>query len=265
MPAKIFFHTNIRFLRERKHLSQEELAQRVDISRNKLQALESGRTQNPIAEDLVKFSELFKISIDTLLKVNLPVLGEMKICELEAGNDVYMMGSKIRVLAISVDKENKENAEYVPISAKAGYRSGFTDPEYMASLPKFNIPTLPKHGTFRTFPISGDSMLPVPDKSQVTGRYVENWKDIKPDTFCILILNGIDDFVFKQVTIQKDGSFLLKSLNKLYQPYIVSAGEVLEIWQFCVLHSKELPAQRTDLEELKSLILDIKKQLPTLR
>lgn len=261
MPAKIFFHSNIRFLRERKHLSQEEFAQSIGISRVKLQALESGRTRNPVAEDLVKFSECFRVSIDTLLKVNLSVLGEMKVRELEAGNDVYMTGSKIRVLAISVDKENKENSELVPVSAKAGYRSGCTDPQYIAALPKFNVPILPRQGTFRTFPISGDSMLPVPDKSLITGRYVENWKELKPDTPCILILNAVDDFVFKMVTVQKEGSILLRSLNKLYEPYIVAAREVLEIWKFEILHSTELPESATDLQELKTMLQGISKDI----
>ena len=195
--TKIFFHSNIRLLRERKRKSQEEIAQQLDLTRIKLQALETARTKNPTIDDLVKFSEFFKMSIDSLTKVDLSRLSEIQLRQLEAGNDVYIMGSKIRVLAISVDKENRENAEYVPVSAKAGYRSGLTDPEYIASLPKFNMPTFPKFGTFRTFPVSGDSMLPVPDKSNVTGRFLENWKEIKPNTLCILILNGTDDFVFK--------------------------------------------------------------------
>lgn len=264
MAAKIFFHSNIRFLRDREALSQEDFAQKINISRIKLQALESGRTKNPTSDDLVKFSEYFKISIDTLLKVNLSVLEEMKIRELEAGNDVYMTGTKIRVLAVSVDKDNRENSEFVPISAKAGYRNGFSDPQYIAKLPKFNVPTLPKHGTFRTFPINGDSMLPIPDKSLVTGQFVENWKDIKPDTLCVLVLNAVDDFVFKMLTVQKDGSILLKSLNKLYEPYIVSAADVLEIWEFRILHSTEPPEQTADMQELKSLILDIRRRLPNL-
>ena len=110
-PTKIFFHSNIRFLRERKRLSQEDLAQQLDITRNKLQALESGKTKNPLAEDLVKFSVFFKVSIDSLVKVELPRLGEQKLRDLLAGNDVYMTGSNMRVLAITVDEKNRENVD----------------------------------------------------------------------------------------------------------------------------------------------------------
>jgi len=250
---KIFFGSNIKFLRERKKISQEMLAAKLGITRAKLAALESGQTKAPQPEDYINFSEYFEISIDALLKVDLGKLTEFKLRELEAGNDVYMTGSKIRVLAISTDKQNKENAEYVPIKAKAGYRSNYSDPEYIAALPKFQFPTLPRHGTFRTFPITGDSML-VPEGSEVTGEYMENWKAIKPDTPCIVILNDVDDFVFKLVTLQEHGRFLLKSLNTVYDPYEVEAGEVLELWKFKILHTKELPERMTDIQELKQML-----------
>lgn len=259
---KIFFGSNIKFLRERKKISQETLAQKLGITRAKLAALESGQTKAPQPEDYINFSEYFKISIDALLKVDISKLTAFKLRELEAGNDVYVTGGKIRVLAISTDKQNKENAEYVPIKAKAGYRSNYADPEYIAALPKFQLPSLPRHGTFRTFPITGDSML-VPESSEVTGEYVENWKDIKPDTPCIVILNDIDDFVFKLVTLQEDGRFLLKSLNPAYEPYEVEAGEILELWKFRILHTKELPENESDLQQVVSLIKELKTEIRT--
>ena len=254
---KLFFHSNIRFLRERKKMSQEELAQQFGLSRNKLQALESGKTINPTAADLVNFSEYFKVSIDSLLKVDLVKLGELKLKDLLAGNDVYMTGSKIRVLSITVDKDNKENAEYVPIKAKAGYRSGYNDPEFIASLPKFSLPNLPKSGTYRMFPTTGDSMLPIPENSEVIAQYVHDWKNIKPDTPCVVILKGEQDFVFKLVTIQNNGEVLLNSLNRSYEPYTVNSEDILEVWEYHKHQTDTLPVAETDLQELKTLILDL--------
>lgn len=257
--TKIFFHSNIRFLRERRGFSQEDFAQLVGLKRITLQALESGRTKNPTTLDLLKFSEEFKISVDSLLKVDLSKLGELQLRELEAGNDVYMMGTKIRVLPLTLDKDNYQNSEYVPVKAKMGYRTGFTDPSFIASLPKFNIPSLPRHGTYRTFPASGDSMLPIPENAEVTGEYVENWLDLKPDTPCVMVLNGTADFVFKLVTVNKaEKSFTLKSLNPVYKPYTVTAAEVLEVWKFKKLHLDELPEAPTDLQELKTMILELR-------
>jgi transcriptional regulator with XRE-family HTH domain len=258
MPAKIFFHNNIRFLRERKKMSQEELSAQLDLSRNKLQALESGKTVNPSSIDFIKFSDFFKVSVDSLLKVDLPKLGELKLKELLAGNDVYMTGSKIRVLAITVDKDNRENAEYVPVKAKAGYIAGYNDPEFIAGLPKFSLPNLPKSGTFRMFPTTGDSMLPIPENSEVIAQFVEDWKSMKPDTACIVILKGQQDFVFKQVTVQANGDVLLKSLNRNYVPYTVKSADILEIWKYYKHQTSKLPEPETDLQELKKLILELR-------
>lgn len=121
---KTFFVENFKFLRIRKKLTQERLAEKLGFTRKKLEALEGGRVKAPGPEDFLKYSEYFCFSVDTLIKVNLAKLGELKVRDLEAGNDVYVKGGKLRVLAITVDKENRENAEYVPISAKAGYRTG---------------------------------------------------------------------------------------------------------------------------------------------
>lgn len=257
MTAKIFFHNNIRLLRERKKKSQEELAATLDLSRNKLQALESGKTVNPTAVDLVKFSDYFKISIDSLLKVDLAKLGELRLKELMAGNDVYMTGSKIRVLAITVNNDNKENMEYVPVKAKAGYMAGYNDPEFIAGLPRFSLPNLPKSGTFRMFPTTGDSMLPIPENSEVIAQYVEDWKNLKPETACIVLLKGQQDFVFKLTTLQADGTLLLKSLNRNYAPYTVNSEDVLELWKYYKHQTGTLPQPESDLQELKTLILEL--------
>lgn len=257
---KLFFHTNIRFLRERKQKSQEQVSTELKLSRNKLQALESGKTINPAVADLVSFSAYFKVSVDTLLKVNLIKLGELKLRELEAGNDVYMTGSKIRVLAITVDKNNKENAEYVPVRAKAGYRKGYGDPEFIASLPKISLPDLPPSGTFRMFPTTGDSMLPIPEGSDIIARYTGDWKSLKPGTPCIVILKD-QDFVFKAVTIRDKGKILLESWNRNYDPYTVESDEVLEIWEYYKFQSDKVPERETDLQELKSLIAGLSLRL----
>ncbi|MGC4057856.1 MAG: helix-turn-helix transcriptional regulator, partial [Chitinophagaceae bacterium] len=109
---KIFWAENVKFLRQRKKMSQEAMAETLGISRSKLNAHENGHTVNPPVEDLIRISEFFKISIDSLL-MQMAKLGELKLRELEAGNDVYTAGKNIRVLAITVNKDNKENIEYV--------------------------------------------------------------------------------------------------------------------------------------------------------
>jgi hypothetical protein len=58
--------------------------------------------------------------------------------------------ANLRVLSISVDKEDNENIEMVPLKASAGYLNGYADPEYVAQLPKFYLPMF-KQGTYRGF------------------------------------------------------------------------------------------------------------------
>lgn len=250
MKTSIFFGNNVKFLRVRQKRTQENLAESLSMTRSKLNCIETGQTKSPSVEDLLKFSAHFKMSLDTLIKIDLSKLGELKLRELEAGNDVYIKGGNLRVLAITVDKENNENVEYVPIKTKAGYRSGYNDPEYIAKLPKYSLPNVPKQGTYRIFPTVGDSMLPIPENSDVTGKYVEDWHSIKPNTPCIIILKDQQDFVFKLLTFQKDKTLTLKSLNPTYQPYTVLATDVLEIWEFHSFSSQNFPEPVSDFSVL---------------
>ncbi|KAA5532305.1 LexA family transcriptional regulator [Taibaiella lutea] len=259
-----FWPTNLKKLRNRKNMSQESLALLLNMSRSKYNAHESGQTVNPVVEDLFRISDYFGMSIDSLLRVDLTKLSESKIRELEEGNDLYRKGTQLRVLSVTVDKNDTENVEYVPVKAKAGYRNGFSDPEFIAALPKFSMPNLPKSAMFRMFPTTGDSMLPIPEGADVIGSFVQDWTNIKPRTMCIVILKGEQDMVFKQVT-QQDEGFLLESLNTVYQPYTVPASDVLEIWKFYSYQTNEIPEQQTDLQTMAKAIKEIRDDLKIMK
>jgi hypothetical protein len=63
-------------------------------------------------------------------------------------------------------------------------------------LPGFQLPFLSKQKKYRTFQLSGDSMLPIPDGSWVTGEYLQDWNDIISGNAYIVFT--IDDgIVFK--------------------------------------------------------------------
>jgi transcriptional regulator with XRE-family HTH domain len=229
---KLFWAENLKFLRNRKKQSQDELANSLDITRAKLNSHENGLSKNPPLEDLIRIAEYFHIAVDTLLKVNLSKIGELKVRALEAGNDVYISGGNIRVLSISVNTDNKENVEYVPIKAKAGYLAGFKDPEFIAQLPKFSLPHLPQNRTYRMFPTEGDSMLPIPENCLVIAEYVADWTSLK-NTPCIVIMKSEQTFLFKMTSlITASQSLLLHSLNPEYTDNEVWVGDVLEVWKY---------------------------------
>jgi len=98
---EIFLKENFKYLRMRKKLTQEGVARDLGMSRDKLKAIETGKTVNPSIYDVVKISRYFKIATDTLLTINLSKLGELKMRELESGTDVYLPGKNIRVLAMN--------------------------------------------------------------------------------------------------------------------------------------------------------------------
>jgi len=264
---KIYFAKNIKYLRNRQNLSQENLGQKISMSRPKVNALETGHTKSPTMEDLLTFSGYFKVSVDTLLKVDLQPLGELKLRELQAGNDIYIKGGNLRVLAITVNGQNEENVELVPIKAKAGYRAGYNDPAYIEKLPKFSLPNLPKGKSYRIFPTIGDSMLPIPENTLVIGAFVEDLSSIRTGTLCIVVLKGNgEDFVFKSMEnrLATDHSFVLHSLNEIYQPFTVPVEDVLEVWQMTSYISDTVPAGNITMGSIASALKDIQVKVGTL-
>jgi transcriptional regulator with XRE-family HTH domain len=238
----MFFNSNIKQLRQRRNRTQDIVAGEMGISRSTLNSYENGSVVNPTLEALIGFSKYYKVSIDTLVKVDLSKLGEFQLSELERGHDVFVTGSRLRVIATTVDSNNKENIEVVPLKAKAGYKNGFADPEFIKKLPTFQLPILFNDRKYRMFQLNGDSMLPIPDKSWVIGEYVENFYDIKDgDAYVLLTLD--EGIVFKVIynKLKKSKTLELRSLNPEYQPYEVPANEVREVWRFCNYISSEIP------------------------
>src|SRR4051812_34909396 len=164
-------NSNIKFLRLRRELTQDVTAIGLDMSRSTLNSYENGSIKNPTLDSLLAFSKYFKISIDTLVKIDISKLSNFQLSELEKGHDVFVTGSRLRVLATTIDSHNKENIEAVPLKAKAGYKHGYADPDFIGKLPVFQLPILFNDRKYRMFQIDGPSMLPIPDKSWVIGEY----------------------------------------------------------------------------------------------
>jgi transcriptional regulator with XRE-family HTH domain len=266
LRLKSYIKENLRFLRNEKALTQQVMADTLNMTRVKYASYESGINKNPPIEDLMRISAYFKISIDSLLKVNLQTLSKQGYKELQAGNDSFMKGSKLRVIATTVDNENIENIEFVPIKAKAGYLNGYHDPDFVTKLPTFQLPVLKKDRKYRLFPITGDSMLPFPDRAFMIGEYVDNWLDIKNGEKC-LVISAKEGFVLKEVynNLKKDKTLLLKSTNPAYAPYSVNVEDILEIWQFAGYIDLQWPQQQfsteavlAEIDLLKVNILKIK-------
>ncbi|MBK6443942.1 MAG: LexA family transcriptional regulator [Bacteroidetes bacterium] len=258
----MFFNTNIKILRNRRNRTQDVVSNELDISRSTLNSYENGSIKNPTLDALMAFSKYFKVSIDTLVKVDMSKLSGFQMSELEKGNDVYVTGSRLRVLATTVDSQNRENIEMVPLKAKAGYKAGFADTEFIQKLPTFQLPLLLNDRKYRMFQISGDSMLPIPDKSWIIAEYLENWYDIK-DGHAYIVLTQDEGIVFKVAInqLRKTKTITLKSLNPAYSPYEVPVNEVREVWKFCNYMSSELPDNSIAKDELLAKLIQLEGDL----
>lgn len=257
----MIFENNIKLLRQRRGRTQDEVATILNMKRSTLSGYENGVAQ-PSIEILMAFSNYYKIAIDTLLKIDLSKLSDSQLYELENGSDVFIRGSKIRVLATTVDRNDNENIELVPEKAKAGYATGFADPDYIKELPAFSLPFLSKNKKYRTFQLKGDSMLPIPDGSWVTGEYIQDLSSVISG-YGYIIFTLDDGIVFKIVEnrIKDEGKLILYSLNPVYEPYEVAVTEIKEIWRFVNYISAEIPDPMIPNDNLLKTVAGLRRDM----
>jgi len=261
----MYFNSNIKFLRKRKGRTQDDVAVALNLKRSTLSGYENGVAQ-PGIEILVSFSRYFNMSIDTLVKIDISKLSESQLGELERGYDAYIKGSNLRVLTTTVSPGNVENIEMVPEKAKAGYTTGYADPEFIEELPRFRFPFLSEKRKYRTFQLKGDSMYPIPDGSWVTGEFVQDWREIiSGKAYIVFTIN--DGIVFKIVenNLITEGKLVLYSLNPIYEPYEVHVNEVKEIWKFVNYISSELPEPILPEKQLIQTVALMKNDLERIK
>ncbi len=261
----MFFSQNLKFLRKRRRLTQEDLADMLGMKRPTLGGYEN-QVASPGIDALITFSDFFKISIDTLLKVDLSKLSERQMGEIERGHDVFVRGTQLRVLTTTVDRRNRENIEMVPEKAKAGYTGGYADPEYLRELPVFQLPFLSTQKKYRCFQISGDSMLPIPHNAWVTAEFVQNWETLENDQ-AYIILTADEGIVFKMVKnhIAENKTLWLYSINTLYEPYALQVNDIREVWKFVLYFCPEIPEPQATRDELMDAIRGLKTEMGDLK
>ena len=249
--------TNIKFLRKKKGLTQQQFADQIGIKRSLVGAYEEDRA-DPKYDLLRKIAFYFDISVDDFINETI----NEKWAPKPKGNP-----ANLRILSISVDKEDNENIEMVPVKASAGYLNGYADPEYVAQLPKFYLPMF-KQGTYRAFEIKGDSMLPLVSGTVIIGEYVENWGDVKAgDTY--VVLSKTEGIVYKRIgnKYRDNKKLKLMSDNPVYDPYEVSGEDILEIWKAKAYLSTHLPMPTPEpsIENLTSMMSEMQKSISKLQ
>ena len=259
------FDSNIKLLRRRRNRTQDEVAEQLHMKRSTLSGYEN-RVAQPGIDSLLLFSDFYHIAVDTLLKVDLSKLSETQLRQLEHGEDVFLLGGNLRVLASTVNSENQENIELVPVKAQAGYTNGFSDPEYISELQVFQLPFLSREKKYRSFQLQGDSMLPIPERAWITGEYMLDWKTLKTGEACV-VLTINDGIVFKIIEnrLESEGKLTLYSLNPIYEPYEINVNEIREIWRFVHFISQEIPEPVIPENQLVRTVASLKQDLDRLK
>jgi transcriptional regulator with XRE-family HTH domain len=249
--------SNIKFLRKKKGLTQQQFADQIGIKRSLVGAYEEERA-DPKYELLKTIALFFEISIDDFINETI----DDKWAPKPKGDQ-----SNLRILTISVDKEDNENIEMVPLKASAGYLNGYADREYVGQLPKLYLPMF-KQGTYRGFEINGDSMLPLASGTTIIGEYVENWGDVKPgETY--VVISKTEGVVYKRIGNKFKDSKKLKlvSDNPVYDPYEINGEDILEIWKAKAYISTHLPLPTPEptLESLTGMMAQMQRSIAKLQ
>lgn len=194
---------NMKVLRKRYGLTQNDLAEKLGVKRPVIGAYEEQRAE-PSIELLQKMATLFDTSID------------------------YLVGKKMDGRRIPI----------VPVRAVAGYLHGYSDPEFIDSLPTMDLSgtDMPLRSDMRVFQISGDSMHPLEDGAYVIAEKLNQLSEIRSGQPHVVITD--DGIVYKRVQIE--GVFAnLISDNKFYAPYSIELRTIREIWKTVATLSKK--------------------------
>lgn len=239
---KTLFGKNLKFLRDQRNLTQAKLATEfsgVDHRIHKrIGSYEQGKSF-PSPELMQNILEYFGVKYEHIVNEDLEERGVEYLETLKKQDS-----NRLKVLTISVDSDDREKIEMIPMKAVAGYVRGYMNEEYIKQLDKFHLPWLPPEHTYRAFEINGDSMAPIQSGSVVLGKYVEDKQGIKNGERYIIVSK--DDILFKRVyaptQAKSRDALLLTSDNPKFSPYEIALEDVTEVWQlyahFSMSHEK---------------------------
>jgi transcriptional regulator with XRE-family HTH domain len=239
---------NLKYLRKLRGWTQEEFAQKLRIKRSLLGAYEEERAE-PRIDILEIVADMFKLTLDDLLRK-----------DVSDSKTNYISRRRAQKLA-----GGRSDIPFVPVKAAAGYLAGFADPEFLDELNTFTLPML-AGGDYRAFEIIGDSMMPTPSGSVIVGEKLENLEEVKTNNTYIVV-SKTDGIVYKRIlkNNRQKNKLTLVSDNPSYQPYVVNAEDILEVWQAQMIISKANMQQRWDVNQLAGLVTNLQQQVTVLK
>jgi transcriptional regulator with XRE-family HTH domain len=239
---------NLKYLRKLRGWTQEEFAQKLRIKRSLLGAYEEERAE-PRIDILEVVADMFKLTLDDLLRK-----------DVSDNKTSYLAKRRAHKLA-----SGRADIPFVPIKAAAGYLAGYGDPEFIDELNTFTLPML-AGGDYRAFEIVGDSMMPTPSGSVIVGEKVQSLEEVKNNQTYIVV-SKTDGIVYKRIlkNNKQKNKMTMVSDNPSYQPYTLSADDIVEVWQAQMIISKANTQQRWDVNQLAGLVNNLQQQVSVLK
>jgi transcriptional regulator with XRE-family HTH domain len=252
----IFLERNIKFLRRHRGMTQEQLAQTLEIKRSLIGSYEEGRGV-PKLELITRMAAVFEVGLQDFLTKDIE----------KEGITPKSANPELKIVSVAVTEDNQERISLIPVKAAAGYLQGRADPEYIGSLPHFSMPVseLSRNRTYRVFQLKGDSMLPITPGSYIFCDYVEDAADVRDGKSYVLIMAD-EGIVYKRVFQEKETEWLLKSDNAEYEPYTIHRSGVLEIWRALGFLSFDLPEpEEYPVQKLTAALVRLQDEVSKLR
>jgi transcriptional regulator with XRE-family HTH domain len=215
-----FFSDNIRTLRVKHNMSQDNFAKNIFITRGRYVKYEDG-TSEPPYDILKKIAYYYHISIDLLLSADVRKIDIQDLLKLENNR---------LLLPVMINSKEEKIIEVVTEKMKAGYLNGYANPEYIESLQQILLPFL-GIGNYRGFPVEGNSMPPHENGTIIIGRYLETLRETLEGKTYILITKN-EGIVYRRLNKNKKSALILESDNYFYQNHEVRASDILEIWEY---------------------------------
>lgn len=253
----------IKQIRNKKGLTLDELASKSGISKRMISGYEAG-TSDITLKKLQDIATALEVGLNELVDGFKSDKTAPNIAPNIAPNPVSVHEQKVnyhtKVLPIQVDQDNNERIVYVPISARAGYKVGFSDPIYIEKLPSFNLPGH-THGTFRAFQVSGFSMYPTFNDNDIAiGQYVERVEHVYNNRVYLIVSK--EDVLLKRVRLSiSTKEIILLSDSEEFEPITVPFKEIKEIW--CV--TDKITKNMAPPSELEARVAKLEQKLSKIK
>lgn len=272
-----YVNENIKILRKRMKLTQEEFAELIGINRKAIGSYEENRATPPL-DKLTKICKLFGVTLDQL--TNHRYAEDPQHVPLFVDSDfeeIPLVEEEIHIEDIPLVVEKKKPFsrtagstkifDTVNVESKIKYVSHkyfdkyILDSEFesrLSDFPGFEIPF--KNGNLRAFDVPVDSYC---QDGVVIGEKIDNLDKIESDEY-YLIVSSKKGVLLKKIFKTPAGHFQVKADVKGELSFVLESKDIKEVWKPVGFYSNTLPKPQSDLTALSAKLKSLKADIDDL-